>query len=126
MPLEIRDGYKGWIADPVRTKSPELDFGCWWKLHPDNQPLQAIVLMTGEQSLSVVSASINSRWRVSWIDDTGELYAKEQPMESNRYILIGSFPTEKAIEARMDGWAEGGAKALTDFFAREFAQEITQ
>lgn len=108
MPLRIRDDYQEWINEPKRKHSPEIDWGVWWRLSLPPQ---------------TVDAGFNQRWRVSWIDGTGELYAKELYPGSEKFILIGVYPTREAVEARMEGWAEGGPEALTEFFAQEFADE---
>ena len=82
--FHINTGYKTWIAEQQRTRSPELDFGVWWRL-------------------------INEwpHWRVSWIEDTGELYAVELIHQPDRYIVIAHFKTEEEVEAAMRGWAKG-------------------
>src|SRR5574341_207954 len=47
-------GFQTWIAAPVRARSPEVDYGCWWTLKdPIDFP----------------------RWRVSLLVSTGEVYA---------------------------------------------------
>ena len=105
--------YAQWITKPIRVKSPEVDFGVWWKLTPGDQPIEGIQAFGG----ILLNAGLNARWRVSWIQDTGELYAKELSPDSERMIVLGHYPTREAVEAKMSGWAEGGAKALTEFFA---------
>ncbi|MFQ5858409.1 MAG: hypothetical protein ACE5LU_22640 [Anaerolineae bacterium] len=100
--LKIRTGYEEWINDPARRRSPELDFGVWWKVHGRDFP----------------------RWRVSWIDDTGELYARE--LGTDRFIILGIYETEEKVERRMDGWASGqfGGKDLADFFGDAGLSEL--
>jgi len=83
--LEIQDGYMEWIAAQRRARSAEVDFGVWWRLRPDDRVT----------------------WRVSWIEATGELYAREQAPGSDRYVVLGYFATRDEVEAFMDGWAEG-------------------
>lgn len=102
MPLEIHTGYEEWISQEARRRSGELDFGAWWKVEGQEHP----------------------RWRVSWIDDTGELYARERG--TDRYIILGVYETEEEAERRMDGWASGqfGGKDLTDFFGGEGLSEL--
>ena len=92
--LQVKNGYQAWISDPRRARSPELDFGCWWTLGGRDWP----------------------RWRVSWIEATGELYAKEQAPDSDRFIILGTFATRKEIESRLAGWAEEGPQALDKWF----------
>ena len=91
--MEIHTGYRKWIAAPQRRASPEVDFGVWWR------------------SLRVPL----STWRVSWIQNTGELYACE--LGGDRYILLGKFNARQEVEERMAGWAES-ALILEIFFAR--------
>lgn len=82
--LRIQEGYTLWIAHPRRKRSPELDFGVWWRV-----------------------PSSRAYWRVSWIEATGELYARELALGSDRFLVLGIFPTEGQAEAAMEGWAEG-------------------
>jgi len=80
----VRNDYVAWIQDPSRGGSPEVDFGVWWRLESQEWPT----------------------WRVSWIEKTGELYAKELDPDSGRFVIIGTFPTRQAVEQFMQGWAE--------------------
>jgi hypothetical protein len=126
--MEIREDYTNWIAELERARSPELDFGVWWTLTPDAAPVRGIpfddgVLISAELNARRrrVEAHAATRWRVSWIEDTGELYARDLAMNSERVIVLGRYPTRAAIEERMDGWAAGGAKALSKFFPEAFS-----
>jgi len=94
--LEVRRGYHAWLSgDPRRAKSLEVDFGVFWRLGKANWP----------------------QWRVSWIEATGELYAKELAPDSDRYIVLGQFATREEVEERMAGWAtELGFKDLEEVF----------
>ncbi len=114
--LIVLEGYTEWIATPERAKSPELDFGVWWKLYPDDPPPMFRYGAIDNQNAVFASASASGRWRVSWIDDTGELYAKHLACNSDKFIVLGRYPTREAVEARMAGWSQGGAKALSEFF----------
>ena len=96
---QYRNNYHPWIDAPKRDLSPEIDFGVWWKLESGDP----------------------SRWRVSWVADTGELYAKDQSPESNCFLFLGHFPGRKAIEQRMIGWAEGGLMFIAEWFASELS-----
>ena len=89
---EVVKGYDEWSGLPCRERSPEVDFGVWWRV--PGSPYT---------------------WRVSWIQDTGELYARELVPDSDRFILLGAFPTREAVEARMAGWAESNGN-LEQFF----------
>ena len=111
------DGYQEWINEPTRARSPELDFGVWWMLYPDDAPATPLVFVQGCETVTMYSAEAAGRWRVSWIDATGELYAKH--LATDAMIVLGHYPTREAVEERMEGWAEGGAKALTVFFLEE-------
>lgn len=91
-------GYDKWSAAPYRKRSSEVDFGVWWQL-----PTSPYT------------------WRVSWIKDTGELYAREQAPNSDRFVLLGIFPTREAVEDRMAGWAE--KNNLEQFFPKLTAVE---
>ena len=81
--MEIREGYRAWADDPRRKASKEVDFGVHWTLD-GHWPT----------------------WRVSWIEETGELYARELD-GGDRYILLGVFPKREEVETFMEGWAEG-------------------
>lgn len=99
----LREGYQDWISDPKRARSGEVDFGVWWGLQDRD-------FCYGK-----------SPWRVSWIEDTGELYARE--LTSDRYIVLGVYPTRAEVEARMEGWADDlDRMTLTHFFPEVFKQ----
>lgn len=106
-------GFQKFIHEPRREKSGEHDFGSHWKWRTENTPLHLLP-----------SA------RVSWVEDTGELYAVVfdfNVSEPDRYILIGIYPKEEQVEFAMRDWAtvydhdlraiiiqaRGGAKAQT-------------
>lgn len=71
---------KEFFADKRRMRSRELDFGVWWR-DGRNYPT----------------------YRVSWIADTGEVYALDQTEQ--RVELLGKAGTEADIEQKLDGWA---------------------
>jgi hypothetical protein len=75
--------YAEWIVDPCRERSREVDFGVWWRVPGSRYT-----------------------WRVSWVGETGELYAREQGPDSDRFVVLGLFPTRSVVEVRMAGWAE--------------------
>ncbi len=77
----ITSGYTTWIHEPQRARSGELNFGAWWKME-------------------------GARWRVSWIEDTGEFYAAELGT-ADRFIVIGHFDTKKDANNMMRHWFEG-------------------
>jgi len=78
------------FGDEKRRKSPEVDFGAWWGLLSRNE--------TG-------------KWRVSWIEDTGELYA----VCRGTVIVLGTYKREE-VEERMRGWEEPRNQVLASFF----------
>ena len=85
----ICKGYKEWIEK--RAKSGEIDYGVWWGLYDRKFPF----------------------WRVSWIRNTGELYAVSPA--TDEYIILGRYETEAEVERRMEGWAES-RMIITEFF----------
>ncbi len=93
--LEIQTGFQAWIAAPARARSPEVDYGCWWTLDAHRS---------------------HPRWRVSFIVDTGEVYAVELTSQRpDRFIVLGRVPggrqametTDPPFGGRVCGWAEG-------------------
>ncbi len=84
--FRAQTGYQDWSNTPARLRSGELDFGCHWRLNSQAFPT----------------------WRVSWIEETGELYALELAgigLE-DRFIVIGRFPDEEDVELAMNSWAD--------------------
>lgn len=88
--LVPQSGFQAWIAEPARTRSPEIDYGCWWVLKdPRDFP----------------------RWRVSLIVNTGEVYAVQLEVHRpDKFILLGCLtPSEESraeMEHVMEGWAD--------------------
>ena len=80
--ITLRNDYEAWASEPKRKRSKEVDFGVFWTAAGQRWP----------------------RWRVSWIVNTGELYAKELGGKE-RYAVLGIWPTREGIEALMRGWA---------------------
>jgi hypothetical protein len=78
------------FKDEKRRKSPEVDFGAWWGLLNRN----------------------DEKWRVSWIEDTGELYAACR----GTVIVLGVYKTREEVEERMRGWEEQRNQVLASFF----------
>ena len=97
---EVREGYFAWIWEPERARSGEVDFGCWWMLAPD-RPFP--------------------RWGVSWIEATGELYARD--LGTDRYIVLGQHGSREEVEEAMSGWAGGAVKSLSEWFGVPVANE---
>lgn len=83
---KIQNGYKEWIARPDRERSPEHDFGGWYSLNGEKNPAA-------------------HRWSVSWIEDTGEIYARCE--HEDQYIILGKTNPgdEEHVEKALEGWA---------------------
>lgn len=91
--FEIYD-YKKFMENPKRKESPEVDFGCWWGLtRREDNPF---------------------KWRVSWIEKTGELYA--YCYNKDIAIVLGIFKTREEVEKRMQGWSNFENQVLKTFF----------
>lgn len=94
-PAKTKD-YKKWIAVKRRKLSPELDFGVnWYHASPREWP----------------------KWRISWIEKTGELYATNERevevlgivkdhMTLNQLHKKNLPYSELKIEKVLKGWAE--------------------
>ena len=89
---KICKGYKEWIGEEKRERSGEIDYGVWWGLYEKKFPF----------------------WRVSWIRNTGELYAVNLATY-DEYIILGHYETEEEVERRMKGWAES-RMIIAEFF----------
>lgn len=74
---------QAFYADRGGLRSGETDYGVWWW---DGTPAQ------GEPS------------RVSWVHDTGDVYAIRQ--RSGVVRLLGTIPTAEQTERALDGWAD--------------------
>ncbi len=86
--LDILPGYRSWIAkDNVRSISNEVDFGFYWTPNGNE--------------------NVFPRWRVSWIVNTGELYAVQ--VAKDRYILLDVVRERTEVDKLMEGWAESGS-----------------
>lgn len=88
-----RSEFDAWIAEARRDRSPEHDFGGFWSRA--DAPSEG--RFRGQSTL-------NEFWRISWIEDTGELYGvcerTGQGLVFDRHI-----PTVDDVEALLDGWA---------------------
>ncbi len=85
--IQFQTGYQQWAADPRRARSGEHDFGAWWTIggNPRSYP----------------------RYRLSWIEDTGELYAVcHDGGKPDRFILIARFPDAESVERALEGWTD--------------------
>ncbi len=88
--MKFQNDYEKWIKEPTRAKSGEVDFGANWLLHGQDQQPQF------------------PRWRVSWIADTGELYAVELTRSMDRFIPLSTISDRSSVENALDGWATYG------------------
>ena len=81
----IEDG-AAWCDQEGRRRSGEVDFGSRWQVADGPEwPL----------------------YRVSWIRDTGELYAIEERLEGRRRLcVLGIITDRETVERLMDGWTE--------------------
>lgn len=78
--IKIRHTTKSeFYKDQLREKSRELDFGVWWR-DGANYPT----------------------YRVSWIENTGEIYAIDP---DDKIEILGIIPNEKRTEEVLIGWA---------------------
>jgi len=82
--LIIQDHYTRWIEAHKLERSGEVDYGVWWT-------------QTGSEREF-------PRWRLSWIKDTGELYACQPGKD--RLIVLGVFPDRKTVERVLAGWSD--------------------
>jgi hypothetical protein len=76
--LVIQTGYE------KRSASGEVDFGCWWTLRGNEREFP--------------------RWRVSWIENTGELYACQ--MTKDKLIVLGVIPERQEVERVLEGCSD--------------------
>ena len=78
--------YEVFIQHPERKTSREVDFGVHWRLLDEKD---------------------GSPWRVSWIANTGELYAVEVVAHGKRRaIVFGRYAEREQVEKILEGWAE--------------------
>jgi hypothetical protein len=75
--------------DARRWGSMEIDFGVWWfegDPHAFGRP----------------------QYRVSWVENTGELYTIRQapPTEAQEVEILRVYPTRDAVEQALHGWGD--------------------
>jgi len=81
----IEDG-AAWCDQEQRRRSGEVDFGSRWQ---------------------VIGGPEWPLYRVSWIVNTGELYAIEERLEGRRRLcVLGTITDRETVERLMDGWCE--------------------
>ncbi len=79
--MQITSGYRAWMHQSRRTRSKEIAFGEYWRME-------------------------GVRWRVSWIEETGELYAADA--RSDRFLILGHFEDRRDVAHKMQHWFQGG------------------
>lgn len=84
--LDVLPGFDEWIRNPNREHPPEVLFGVMWSLEINNEGRVTPPL-----------------WEVSWIANTGELYAHNRE-HTNWFILLGIFKTREEVDQAMCGW----------------------
>jgi len=89
--MEILSDYPSFRDAEQRKRSGEVDFGSnWYELRAEGPVLWPT-------------------WRISWIRNTGELYAVELIPDTDspnrRYILLGHFATQGEVGCFMEDWA---------------------
>lgn len=87
--------YPAFSSTGVRRASREVDFGSWWK-----------------------STSRDGFWRVSWVENTGELYSVH--FDTGTVILLGVFRNSTKVHDIMSGWSTDQFPILEDFFGITF------
>jgi len=88
--LHISNSFQNWvIKDHRRLVSREIDFGVNWTL-------------TGKERWP--------HWRVSWIEETGELYAVEMTESTGankrRFVALATIPSLEEVELALTNWAD--------------------
>jgi len=98
------DFYKWKHEDRKREKSEEVDFGvCWGLWSTKDEPF----------------------WRVSWIEDTGELYARCSRDDS--WVLIEKISNLEKVKKRMEGFFDViDDMIVTKFFGIEVEKPVRE
>ncbi|MCL4486798.1 MAG: hypothetical protein M1132_12795 [Chloroflexi bacterium] len=78
--MSIASGYQTWMHQSLRAASKQVSFGEYWRMQ-------------------------EARWRVSWIERTGELYAAD--VQSDRFFILGHYATRRDVVRKMQHWFEG-------------------
>lgn len=82
--FQVFSTLEAFYADERRAGSGEVDFGVWWTLPEQRWP----------------------NWRVSWVRDTGEVYAVAQTREKGPVVARGGLPSREYVEAALESWTE--------------------
>lgn len=110
--------------DPRRERSPEHDYGVWWR-DQDDYPV----------------------WRVSWVENTGEVYALRL-QEGGAYspgpgavavtageptgrvellgVIAAEDPPEQGVEHALEGWTERCGERGSLGWVRDHVANATQ
>lgn len=83
MPILPSQNYRKWIQESPRLVSEQIDLGSNWTLN----------------HLSI------SKYRLSWIENTGELYAVNL-YTADEFILIATIPTEPELDRILSDWTD--------------------
>lgn len=98
--MKIRNDYKDWITQEHRASSKEIDIGVGWHLH----------------------AGDKVHWRLTWIEKTGELYAKKlDPWDSNDFIVITIVESEEKVRKALK---EITGKEYPDYYFSCYIKDI--
>jgi hypothetical protein len=79
--METMKNFSDWIQEPARARSLEVDYGVHWR-----------------------RAGSRTSWRLSWIKNTGEMYAVN--LWSKDYAVLAVLRGREAAEGAMAGWAQ--------------------
>ena len=91
--MKFQNDYKNWIEELTRAKSGEVDFGVNWTLNG-----------RAAYSRAELEGNREQLWRVSWIENTGELYAVEAG--PGRFVLLAKLDIREEVEKALSGWAK--------------------
>ena len=81
--ITLHNDYEAWASEPRRERSNEVDFGVFWTYQGMPFP----------------------KWRVSWIEATGEVYAKELGGQE-RFAVLARADNRTQADALMRGWTD--------------------
>ena len=81
--FSIHTRFQAWKNAPERRRSGEVDFGVRW---------------TRRDGLE------EPTWRISWLEQTGELYAVRNNARPDAYIMIEVFRERIDADDAMQGW----------------------
>lgn len=109
--MEIRDGFREWIKEPVRYSSHQSPILIWWRVRRDGS---VTVERFGPTNFWVFLQT--GIWSVAWIENTGELFAHEHGAGSDQFIILGQYDTMTEMLEHMEEWIKDGTNVLTECF----------